>query len=184
MQKKRDVRKPVSERKFVCKMFTGKGDSGFSCGMNGKKCAKNDPFLDVMGAFDECSAFIGLLRSSVPVTKGKFSVAKFFVPVQEALRDLAGCLYQHKKVDATLNRKLKTLTKSFEEFIRTVESPGGFVLPGNSLVSSMAHLARVSARKLERTCSDPMFDDILTLEARAFLNRLSSFFFALSLHVG
>lgn len=184
--KKQVVKKKTAQKKagkFECTLYTGKGDDGFSCGMGGKRCAKHDPFLDVMGTFDECSVYIGLLRSSVPVKKGKFEAVKFIKPTQEALQAIASCLYTKKKVDVGLNRKLKTLTKNYEDFIRTVASPGAFVLPGDSLISSIAHLARVSARKLERACANPAFDGILTLEARAFLNRLSSFFFALSLNI-
>ncbi|MBN1522044.1 MAG: cob(I)yrinic acid a,c-diamide adenosyltransferase [Candidatus Aureabacteria bacterium] len=160
-------------------VVTKKGDKGYTFSYAGIKMSKDDLRLETVGTMDELSSFLGMAKNLVEDTKGKKILEKIqndlFIAGSRVFQ--AGSRNPEKKAlfqpIAFLENEIKNIEKQF-----TVK---GFVLPGDSLVSSVLHVARTVARRLERR--------VLTLKRKkklkddniiVYLNRLSDLIFLLA----
>ena len=145
-------------------------DQSFTC-LGSKKAKKNDRVLMVLGDLDELISILGLIRAYSHHQRLKNQV----VSLQEDLILIGGWLAGVKK-----NPDLKAMMVGLGKDLKKLQDPGlkKFSRPGVNQASAWLHLARVSARKLERRAVD------LNLKSHQplvnYLNRLSTWLFWLA----
>jgi cob(I)alamin adenosyltransferase len=161
----------------VDRVTTKGGDTGETSLGDGSRVSKADPRIEAIGAVDEANASVGVLRLH---TRTRFVEDAMLARVQNDLFDVGADLC----VPGTGGERLR-LTDSavarLEAEVATMNAAlpalRSFVLPGGTDGAAFAHVARVAARRAERTVV--AVDDVNPVVWR-YLNRLSDHLFVLA----
>ncbi len=161
--------------------YTGKGDDG-TTGLLGKgRVSKNDARIEANGTLDEASAAIGLARACARdgrcgplLLHAQRDLYRLMAEVASSPENAEQFRFEEARVD-WLEQQIETLGKS-------VEMPGEFILPGDSLGGAALSMARAVVRRAERRLVE-LFDADTTANPalQQYLNRLSSLLFVLEL---
>jgi cob(I)alamin adenosyltransferase len=158
----------------IDRVVTRGGDVGETSLGDGSRVSKDDPRIEAIGAVDEVNAHVGVLRLHTRARPGEdamlariqndlFDVgADLCVPGNggDRLRLTQAAVSRLEAESATMNEALPPLTS--------------FILPGGTEAAAFAHMARVAARRAERTVV--ALDDANPV-VRHYLNRLSDHLF-------
>jgi cob(I)alamin adenosyltransferase len=154
---------------------TRTGDDGTTGLGDGSRTAKDAPRIAALGDVDELNSVIGLLRAEplsdeisgdlLDIQHDLFDLgAELAVPGHTALGDA-----QVERLDARLahyNAELGPLRE--------------FILPGGSRGAGLAHVARTTARRAERSVVALARHEPVQAASRRYLNRLSDLLFVLA----
>jgi len=170
--------------------FTGKGDKG-KTEINEKKFPKDSLIFEVLGELDELNSLIGLAKNYLP--------KRFFKKLTEIQNDLFiiqanVAYYLIRRLTQTGRRltqtkfnlpklkeeRIKELEKEIREIEKKIKTQKGFVIYGSDKDSAWFDYLRGVVRRVERiivgfTKRYKLDDEILS-----YLNRLSSYFYALA----
>lgn len=158
-------------------LYTRKGDNGTS-GLFGTKerVSKDHPLFEALGSIDELNSLTGLCKAYVH--EHNKETADELERVQEVLfiaqAQLAGSTM---RVTNTHVNAVETVIDAIE---MTIEKPTSFVVPGATMLSALFDFARTVTRRTERAVVRAHLED--STDLHAFLNRLSSLFYALARH--
>lgn len=160
----------------LTKIYTRKGDDGFTTLANGKRVMKNDLRITVYGTLDELNSAIGAAMA----TGLSPEVEDFLIEVQQELFELGAELSSPDIPEAT-SRITEQNIKRLEAFINKsndrLHSLQNFLLPGGKLGSALIHLARTICRRSERLLVKLKQKESVDHNALAYLNRLSDALF-------
>ncbi len=166
----------------MAKMYSRTGDEGMTDLWGGGRVPKTDRRMEALGTIDELNASIGLVRSQYAGRS-----------VEETLLRIQRHLYGIMAEIATAPEKTRTqvLAPAVVDWLETEtdalssqtdERPSGFIVPGDTFVGALVDQARTVTRRAERRVVDLFANhDIDNPQLLRFLNRLSSFLFALEL---
>ncbi len=158
-------------------MFTRKGDTGETDSGAGERLSKASLEVEVEGMIDETSTLIGLalVRSQWDDFRSSLTKAQdlVFNMGEHILTAGKGRVVTESDVDW-----LESLTKKYRDEVGRIEL---FVEPGGSEASVALHMARVSARKLERGVVSLNRGKKIDPTVMKFANRLSSLLFMMAL---
>jgi len=156
------------------KIYTKSGDNGETVLLNGKRVAKSEPIVEVLGCFDELNASLGLLH-----TFRNKEIRDTVIDLQKDLFLMASNLVEDSgKVD--YKRKTEKLEKLIDKLDKKPPKLNNFILPGGSRHAAQLHFSRALARRLERrvTAVQKDYDHIPKL--MKYLNRLSDLLFVMA----
>lgn len=163
-------------------LYTRTGDSGTTSLVGGQRISKASSRLDAYGTIDEFSAFLGIVLSSPECPAEE---KNHLLNIQNRLFDVGAYL-------ATLptdgdKPQLKGMDNAIAEvegWIDNLDSQtpkiNAFILPGGSLISSHAHVARTVCRRAERNILRLTETDWVDPLLIAYINRLSDYLFILA----
>lgn len=165
--------------------FTGKGDKGTTKlfdSSKGVRVTKSSPIFECLGQLDELNALAGWCKVATPE---KFSFqerggADILREVQDhiftILAEVAGA---PKSVPQESVERISELIKAIEAELPEVKS---FLVPGGTEFSARLDIARAVARRAERrlVTLHESGDRTISESSRAYANRLSSLFYALT----
>lgn len=161
----------------IDRVVTKGGDNGETSLGDGSRVSKTDPRIEAMGAVDEVNACIGVLRI---YTRTRTAEDAMLARLQNDLFDVGADLCvpgtsgdRLRVTDAAVTR-LETEVDQMNTALPALKS---FILPGGTDAASFAHLARVAARRAERTVL--AVNDVNPVVQR-YLNRLSDHLFVLA----
>lgn len=159
--------------------YTGKGDSGQS-NVGGKKVSKDSPEMQALGDLDELNSLVGLVRTRVLPAK----VKNVLEEVQQNLfiiqANIGAMLFGSEFPAPPMQRiKIIALEKLIELYEKQVKPRRGFIIPGSNEKSAWFDLVRTVSRRAERSVVALSKRHKVSPEILAYLNRLSSLFFAL-----
>jgi cob(I)alamin adenosyltransferase len=175
------------------KIYTGTGDLGKTSLFSGERLSKANQRIEAYGDVDELASIIGALAASIG-TRGTWQMELItqLQQVQSNLFNLGSWLATTpdtpsssllEKFSEEPSQKLEQTIDHMEETLPPLK---GFILPGGTISSSWAHLARTVCRRAERHViqSIDMENKFLDSENRksiiTYLNRLSDYFFVLA----
>ncbi|MFW5853556.1 MAG: cob(I)yrinic acid a,c-diamide adenosyltransferase [Patescibacteria group bacterium] len=162
--------------------YTGKGDKGksilFDCD---QKVFKDDILMEALGELDELNSFLGVIKAEIKEKEIKikdFSFADIIHQVQQDLfiiqAELAGADKRLKK------EKIKQLEDIINKAEKEIPPINSFAISGSSITGSKLDLARTIVRRVERRVVAVKKIDKICDNSLAYLNRLSSLFYALA----
>lgn len=167
----------------MAKSYTGKGDDGttYRIGGDGKRTSKSDILTGAIGAVDELNACLGVVRA-----QANAELTERIKALQHKLfrvgTDLA-TPKDHKdppapRISPEDTKWLEAMTDELDARLPELQK---FILPGGSPSAAFLHTARTTCRRAERAVvsakeSGEGINDALL----PFLNRLSSYLFALA----
>lgn len=161
-------------------LYTRKGDTGAS-GLFGtsERFPKNSPVFDALGALDELNSLLGICRAHASKQHERgLDISKEVTKVQEDLfiaqAELAGAKMHISKAHiGALERTIGVLEGK-------IENPHAFVIPGATELSALFDYARAVCRRAERAVVGASKKQPVSPTTNAYLNRLSSFLYALA----
>ncbi len=167
-------------------IYTKKGDNGITQVKN-KKVSKSSLVVGALGELDELNVLIGSCATCLN-TKDFANEESFLILLQKNIFTISSCIAGY---DIFTNKQIQELTTKLENNIDglmlNIKPLNNFVLAGGSLELININLARVKARRVERLLvslceNDPCYKNSYSF-VLPFFNRLSDYFFALSLYV-
>lgn len=169
------------------KIYTKTGDKGETSLFTGERIPKNHPFLEALGAVDECNSALGAALSHLPALQSA-TTREQLESIQHALFDLGAALAtprtsaSARKLDLT--RFDENATRRLEEWMDAMEETlpplRTFILPGGHPAGALLHLARSICRRAERAVI-PLHQQADVVDGVViYLNRLSDYLFVVS----
>ena len=161
--------------KRLTKIYTRTGDDGTTGLGDGSRVAKDGLRIEAIGAVDSLNSHIGcVLAHDVPD-----EVREVLTDVQHDLFDLGAelCLPGVTKIG---DDHLARLEAELDRFNGTLPPLKEFILPGGSVASAHAHVARTACRSAERIVVALGKAEAAGDGARRYLNRLSDLLFVLA----
>jgi cob(I)alamin adenosyltransferase len=159
--------------------YTGKGDKGLSH-VGKKKYPKDSLILETLGELDELNSFLGLVRSMVKNKK----LAASLEAVQQHLfiiqAQVAVVLFPEFKSPQLKKEKVAWLEREIQAIEKEIRPERGFVVPGATASAAWLDVARAIARRAERSVTAFGRKYPLPQEILPYLNRLSSYLYALA----
>lgn len=164
-------------------LFTGKGDSGktkiFNCS---EEISKSSELVEALGSLDELNSYLGIVKVLAYEKKLDLdfdSAGDMIHDVQKDLfiiqAELAG-----SKI-AISQSKVENLEKIIAKIEKTIPPIKTFCISGGTELSAHFDMARALARRVERrVVASAEKKSILGEYTLAYLNRLSSFLYALA----
>ncbi|MEL6190970.1 MAG: cob(I)yrinic acid a,c-diamide adenosyltransferase [Bacteroidota bacterium] len=162
------------------KIYTGKGDEGYTSLLGGNRVSKDDLQIEAYGTVDELNSWIGML-----------AVEPLLITYKSILQNIQHRLFDIGSILAKGDRaSLMNLPSINEEHIQILEDAmdgmtaalpelTSFILPGSGKVNAKTHIGRTVCRRAERrVVAMNQFESIDSL-ILIYLNRLSDFLFVL-----
>ena len=163
------------------KLYTRAGDEGYT-GLLGKdRVPKYDLRPEAYGQVDEAQAALGLCRAGPLSQRG----GDLLIPIERDLYHMMAELATAPGVKLSLpsitTERVQWLEHVTDELAQLIGPFTDFILPGDSQAGALVHLARTVVRRAERTVARLLHaGDLENAEVLHYLNRLSSFLFALA----
>lgn len=170
-------------------LYTKRGDNGttklFSCKEN-ERISKSGKIFEVLGSLDELNSLVGYAKVLAKKEKVKLKNKNY----EDILEDIQNMIFTLQASFAGSNKKLKNedilyLENIIDGIEKTIPKINSFLISGHSKLSAFLDVLRSNTRKVERICvslKDTSKYDVLDIHI-VFLNRLSSFFYALERYV-
>lgn len=163
------------------KIYTKKGDKGYTSLIGGKIVPKTHRRIEAYGSVDELIAHIAMLRDLVHDA----SVSEFLLFVQDRLMTCtailaADCEDCGVKIPEITDSDVHQLELKIDEMEATLPHLNSFVLPGGHMASSQSHIARTVCRRAERQIINLSTELFVPDVVIKFINRLSDYLFDLS----
>jgi cob(I)alamin adenosyltransferase len=165
------------------KYFTKKGDKGTSK-IGNNQFKKNSLILETLGELDELNSLIGLAKNYLP--------KKYFQRLTEIQNDLfiiqaniAWFIYKKFNPPHLNGEKIKKMEREIKQIENKIKPQHKFVIPGQERNSAWFDYLRSVTRRIERKVVN-FYDKLKNKnpqnkkEILAYLNRLSSYFYALA----
>lgn len=161
------------------KIYTGRGDDGYTSLIGGARVTKYDPRPEAYGTLDEASAALGLARATATMPQTRAAIVEMQRALYRLMAELAtveGKTSAYEMTGADIAR-VEELT---EEFTARVPVQREFIVPGDTLAGASLDVARTVVRRGERLVTRLAHEGIATNpHILGFLNRLSSLCFIL-----
>lgn len=168
----------------MSRIYTGRGDGGYTSTLDGIRVRKNELRVDAYGTVDESSSALGLAKSlaASPLSK------KITQDIQDRLICLAAELAEAARGGGRGRGRCKSIcredTEKLERYIQQLAArlpeQKGFSIPGATPASGAYDLARTIIRRAERLCVSLDGQISLNPEILKFLNRLSDLAYMLA----
>ncbi len=162
------------------KIYTKKGDKGFTFLFNGKKIRKDSLRTKAYGAIDELNSLIGFVISFLKDKKIKEELVK----VQDDLFVIGGELAFSVKINKEdIEKRILRVESLIDELEDKLPKLTSFILPGGGNAGSLLQFTRAVCRRAERDIISLSKKQQVNNQVIAYLNRLSDFFFVLSRYI-
>lgn len=158
--------------------FTGKGDRGGSK-INKKKIFKDSLILETLGELDELNSLIGLAKNylSKKILKKLTEIQNNLFIIQA---NISYVIYSKFRPPELKKEKIESLEKEIKEIEKKIKQQEGFVIYGKDKNSAWFDYLRAVTRRVERKVVSFNKKYKLKPEILSYLNRLSSYFYALA----
>jgi len=172
-------------------LYTKKGDDGktkiFGCD---QRLSKSSTIAEALGTLDEVNSFLGLCRAKIAnqdsVLKSKTeNVLDYAEVIFEIQNNLFTIQAQVASADKKISEKeIEKIEKTMEDIEKVIPKVKSFIIPGSCEVSALFDYARTLVRASERRVVAVSEENFVKIDSNSlrYLNRLSSFFFALARH--
>ena len=161
-------------------VYTRGGDNGNTSLIGGSRVKKCSLHLEAYGTIDELNSHIGLLSSMIQTDETTnirilqwIQITLFDIGTHLAMPNIEGndtpCAIPHNHIT-----RLETHIDAFDTQLPPLSS---FILPGGCMAAAQSHVCRTVCRRAERLITALAEEAPICTNLRAFVNRLSDFFF-------
>ncbi|MDR3572733.1 MAG: cob(I)yrinic acid a,c-diamide adenosyltransferase [Anaerolineaceae bacterium] len=166
----------------MASIFTRAGDEGYT-GILGKgRVPKYDLRLEAVGTLDEANACLGVARHHCQDPKSKQLLIHIQHQLYTLMGEIAATPENAEKFSAITSEQVDWLEECTNKLTQTTKFPSEFIVPGDTLAGAALDVARTVVRRSERRVVELFHQKAITnSELLRYLNRLSSFLFALEL---
>lgn len=166
----------------MASFFTRAGDEGYTSILGKSKVPKYDLRLEAIGTLDEANAALGLARHYCQDPKSKLLLLHIQHQFYTLMGEIAATPENAERFRGINSEQISWLEESMNDLGLTAKFPGDFIVPGDTLAGAALDVARTTVRRSERRVAELFHQQQITNpDLLRFLNRLSSFLFALEL---
>lgn len=158
---------------------TKSGDKGKTGLIGGFRISKTNPRICAIGDIDELSASLGVLKAYCKNKKNEKLLTRIQKELSVIGAELADSYKKYIKKKIT-KKNTDFLEKQIYAFENKLPKLTKFILPGNSLFQSHAHMSRAICRRAERSIIKLHEKKPLNSKIIMYLNRLSDLLFMLA----
>ena len=162
------------------KIYTKKGDKGYTSLFGGKKLPKDDLRIEAYGTVDEFNANLGVLIASVQDQKYRDNLLE----IQKNLFTIGAILATDPNKIHLVKPFKSDSIEDIENWIDEMESSlpvlQSFILPSGSLAVAQCHVVRTVCRRAERRIVSLYKESEEKIDFLVYINRLSDLFFVLA----
>ncbi len=152
-------------------MNVGTGDKGITSLLSGERVPKSHIRVEACGELDELASVLGALAASLSTRQEKARGEISWI--QEQLLHIGAWVAGGPRAPSV--EAVPALERSAEAMEKDLPPLQGFLLPGGHPSAAWAHVARTVCRRAERRAAA-----VPSPEALPFLNRLSTYLYALA----
>ncbi|WP_275784625.1 cob(I)yrinic acid a,c-diamide adenosyltransferase [Pararhizobium gei] len=165
------------------KIYTRTGDDGTTGLALGPRRLKSDLRVEAYGTIDETNSVIGVARQH---TGALSDLDAMLMRIQNDLFDLGADLSTPDTGETLAYEPLRIIAAQVDRLEGEIDALNAdldplrsFVLPGGTAAAAALHVARTVARRAERQMVElaRVEGEIVSIEALAYINRLSDFLF-------
>ena len=173
----------------MVKIYTRKGDDGTTSLWYGGRVPKYDARTDAYGTIDEANSQLGVARSLCGEGKSQAELASSILNLQQELfvagAELATAPEAADRLEDGVSRVTEGMVDALEvdidRYMRQVDLPPQFVIPGGTELSAALDVARAMLRRAERRVVQLRDDQGLGSEVViSYLNRAADLLFAMA----
>lgn len=166
----------------MSKMYTGKGDDGFTSLLGRERVPKYDLHPEAYGTVDEAQAAMGVARAAAQHPRTRAILLDAQRDLYHVMAELAAATPQvAARVDGLPQGRVEWLERNIDDLNEELPPLRVFVVPGDSPASAALHLARTVVRRAERQVARLVHQGgVPSAELVRYLNRLSSLLFVLA----
>lgn len=163
------------------KIYTKKGDDGFTSLIGGTRVSKAAIRIEAYGTVDELNSYIGWVRDLTSREDQK----NVLIEIQDRLFTIGSHLASDSEKSKMNLPELKEKDISFlenkiDEMNNDLPEMKSFILPGGHPSVSCCHVARCICRRAERAVVLLSENETVNKQIIVYLNRLSDFLFVLA----
>lgn len=170
------------------RLYTRTGDDGTTALVGGSREMKTSPRIEAYGTVDELNSWIGLVTCAPEISKADTELLGW---VQMRLFDIGSYLAcpEPEPGDEPMLRPgvgpgaMARIEAAIDRLDASTPPARRFVLPGGSVSSANAQIARCVARRAERRILSLHSQAPVDIAVRQFVNRLSDYLFILGRHI-
>ena len=163
------------------KMYTRTGDEGYTGLLGKERVPKYDLRPEAYGQVDEAQALLGVCRAGPLSQRGRDSLIPIERDLYHMMAELATAPGVQLSLPSIAAQRVEWLEGVTDELSQITGPFTDFILPGDSQAGALVHLARTVVRRAERAVARLLHEgDLENAEVLRYLNRLSSFLFALA----
>jgi cob(I)alamin adenosyltransferase len=163
------------------KLYTARGDDGYTGLLGGGRVPKYDPRPEAYGTLDEASSAMGLARATVKSERSRSLLLESQRHLYCIMTELAATPDNAERFRCLGKEHVAWLEAQTDALGAEVTLPGEFIVPGDSLPGATLDVARAVVRRAERLVAKLMHGGLVTNEQIArYLNRLSSLLFVMA----
>jgi cob(I)alamin adenosyltransferase len=162
-------------------MYTRTGDGGYTGLLGKERVPKYDLRPEAYGHVDEAQATLGMCRAGPLSQRGQGLLIPIERDLYHMMAELATAPRAKMPTPLITAERVEWLERITDELSQITGPFTGFILPGDSQAGALVHLARTVVRRAERAVAYLLHEgDLENAEVLRYLNRLSSFLFALA----
>jgi cob(I)alamin adenosyltransferase len=163
------------------KLYSGRGDDGFTGLLGAGRVPKYDPRPEAYGTLDEASSLMGLARAIVKSERSRALLLESQRHLYCIMSELAATPENAERFRCLGTEHVAWLESQTDALGSEVVLPDEFVVPGDSQAGATLDVARTVVRRAERLVVKLMHDGLATNEqVMRYLNRLSSLLFVMA----
>jgi cob(I)alamin adenosyltransferase len=157
------------------KIYTRKGDEGFTSLVGGERVSKASPRIEAYGTVDELNTFIACLLEEINDEPDR----KFLLRIQYNLFTLGSYLAstEGRMICLISEENVQEIESEMDKIDATLPPLKHFVLPGGCKSNALANVCRTVCRKAERNIFKIPETDKMNKNALQYMPRLSDYFF-------
>lgn len=168
------------EKETTNKIYTKSGDKGMTSLMKIQNVFKDDDRIELLGAIDELTSNLGLVKTLELEEKIKTQI----VHIQQNLMTImAGIADSYNQEHKLKEEEILVLEADIDELEALFPREKRFILPGDNRISAQLDVARTVTRRAERwmVCVDRKFG--VDKNAKRFLNRLADYLYVTARYI-
>ncbi len=158
------------------KIYTKKGDKGFTYLFNGKKVAKDHPRIQALGSIDELNSTIGI---AISFSKDK-KIRQELINIQRVLFLIGEYLADFLKDIKAIENRIKEIENLIDKLSIKLSKLTHFILPGGVKEASFLHQSRAICRRCERNLVPLLRKEKIDKNTIVYINRLSDLLFVMA----
>ena len=157
-----------------------RGDGGLSDLIDLRHVPKFDVRFEALGALDEASSALGVVRSSGLQPEASAMVLEIQRDLCWMMSEMAAVSDNQRPPTHITADRLTALEEAYESITKDHPLVDAFTVPGDSMVGALIHLARAIIRRAERNVALLHYEVKLSNEnILPYLNRLSTLMYAM-----
>ncbi|GIW66858.1 MAG: ATP:cob(I)alamin adenosyltransferase [Candidatus Parcubacteria bacterium] len=159
-------------------LYTKKGDRGKSL-IGKNKIYKDNFILETLGELDELNSLLGVIKNYLKNYRTSLTQIQNDLFIIQA--NISYLIYKKFIPPKLKKQKVEKLEKEISKIEKTIKLPQNFIIPGKEINSAWLHYARTVIRRVERKIIRLSKRKKIEPTILIYLNRLSSYFYALAL---